>query len=86
MDDKQNLMAKVEQALDSMRPFLKADGGDIELVDIDENMQVSVKLLGNCSNCHMSDMTMKAGVEEAVIRAVPEIEGIVAVAEETEKK
>ncbi len=86
MDDKQNLMAKVEEALDSMRPFLKADGGDIELVDIDENMQVLVKLLGNCSNCHMSDMTMKAGVEEAVMRSVPEIEGIVAIAAEEEQQ
>lgn len=79
-------MAKVEEALDSMRPFLKADGGDIELVDIDENMQVLVKLLGNCSNCHMSDMTMKAGVEEAVMRSVPEIEGIVAIAAEEEQQ
>lgn len=86
MDDKQNLMARVEEALDSMRPFLRADGGDIELVDIDENLQVSVKLLGNCSNCHMSDMTMKAGVEDAVMRAVPEIKGIVAIATEEEQQ
>ena len=73
------LKDKVEDALQSMRPFLEADGGDMELVDITDDMIVQVRLLGSCKSCGMSEMTMKAGVEEAVKRSVPEIVSVVAV-------
>ena len=75
---KTELIEQVESALDTMRPFMKADGGDVELVDIDDNMIAKVRLLGACSSCNMSHMTMKAGVKEAVLKAVPELRGIVA--------
>lgn len=78
-DVNQDLQAKVEQALDNIRPYLLADGGDVKLLGIDENNVVQVELLGACGECPMSPMTMKAGVEEAVKRVAPEITGIKAV-------
>lgn len=62
-----------------MRPFLEADGGDMELVDITDEMVVQLRLLGSCKTCGMSEMTMKAGVEEAVKRSVPEIVSVIAI-------
>ena len=73
------LKIRVEDALQTMRPFLEADGGDMELVDITDDMVVKVRLLGSCKTCGMSDMTMKAGVEEAVKRSVPEIIAVEAI-------
>jgi len=64
---------KVEDALDSIRPYLATDGGDVRLVNITSDMVVQVELVGNCGTCPMSTMTMKSGVEEAVKRLVPEI-------------
>lgn len=63
---------KIEEVLDGMRPFLKADGGDVELVSI-ENQTVRLRLLGACRSCSMSQMTMKAGIEEGIKKAIPEI-------------
>lgn len=74
----QDLKSKVESALESMRPFLAADGGDMELVNITEDMIVQLRLLGSCQTCNMSQMTLKAGVEEAVKRVAPEIVAVVA--------
>lgn len=74
-----DLKTKVEGALESMRPFLAADGGDMELVGITDDMVVELRLLGSCKNCNMSEMTLKAGVEEAVKRVAPEITAVVAV-------
>ncbi|MGB0918812.1 MAG: NifU family protein [Flavobacteriales bacterium] len=73
------LKVKVEDALQTMRPFLEADGGDMELVDITDEMVVQVRLLGSCKTCGMSEMTLKAGIEEAVKRSVPEIVAVEAV-------
>ena len=64
---------RVIQSLEDIRPYLKADGGDISLVRISDDMTVWVKLHGACLSCNMSQMTMTAGVEEAIKRAVPEI-------------
>lgn len=77
---KDNLQGKVLQALDSIRPFLMNDGGDIELVEIKENI-VYVKLLGNCSGCHISNSTMKLGVESIVKQFAPEIKSVVNLSE-----
>lgn len=68
-----NLKERVQEALNTMRPFLQADGGDVELLNITEEMTVQLRLLGACSTCDLSHMTMKAGVEEAIIKSVPEI-------------
>jgi Fe-S cluster biogenesis protein NfuA len=73
------LISQVNQALDQMRPFMAADGGDMELVGITPDMVVEVRLLGSCSSCHMSGMTLRAGVEEAVRRSVPAIRSVRAV-------
>lgn len=70
------LRQQVEEALDTMRPYLQRDGGDVEVVEITDDMTVRVKLVGACESCPQSFMTMKAGIEEAVRKAVP---GIVAV-------
>lgn len=73
------LNEKVLKALDTIRPYLKADGGDVELVKITPEGIVEVKLTGACSNCPMSQMTLRAGVERALIREVPGIRRVEAV-------
>ncbi|MEI7978117.1 MAG: NifU family protein [Bacteroidota bacterium] len=70
---------KVEIALNSMRPFLQADGGDVELVDITDDMEVQLRLTGNCSSCNISHITMKAGIENGIKSAIPEIKSVVAI-------
>ncbi|WOK07299.1 NifU family protein [Imperialibacter roseus] len=73
------LMERIESALDSIRPYLEADGGNVKLLSIDEGHVAKLELLGNCGSCPMSAMTLKAGVEEAIKRAVPEISKVEAV-------
>jgi Fe-S cluster biogenesis protein NfuA len=73
------LMDQVEEALNTIRPYLKADGGDVKIVEIDNQNVVHLELLGACGSCPMSTMTMKAGVEEAIKRRVPEVTGVLAV-------
>ena len=77
--DKQNLLERVDSALDDIRPHLAVDGGDGELVDITEDNWVQIKWLGNCESCNMSMMTMRAGIEQTIRIKVPEISGVVAV-------
>ena len=69
----------VLKALDTVRPYLQADSGDIELVEITEDAIVKVKLTGACSICPMSQMTLRAGVERALMRQVPSIRRVEAV-------
>lgn len=77
--NKVELKQQVENALDSVRPHLRADGGDVEVIDITDDLTVYVKWLGNCEWCSMSAMTMKAGIERSIISKVPEVKAIVAV-------
>jgi Fe-S cluster biogenesis protein NfuA len=77
--DKQNLLERIDSALDDIRPHLAVDGGDVELVDITEDNWVQIKWLGNCESCNMSMMTMRAGIEQTIRLKVPEISGVVAV-------
>lgn len=74
----EEVVTKVMEALESIRPFLKNDGGDIELVDVVEN-KVMVKLHGNCQGCPMSFSTMKLGVENTIKQFVPNIKEVVSV-------
>ena len=74
-----NLTEQVEQALETIRPYLLADGGDVAIEEITEENVVKLKLLGNCGSCKMSFMTMKAGIEQAIMKAVPEITSVEAV-------
>ncbi|MGB0840499.1 MAG: NifU family protein [Chitinophagales bacterium] len=79
MMPKQVLLQKIEQALDTIRPHLISDGGNIEVVDLTEDYILKVKLTGNCQFCPMSMMTMQAGVAQSVRVAVPEVKKVVAV-------
>lgn len=70
---------RVEVALNAIRPYLEADGGDVRVVEITKDNTVLLELLGACSSCPMSAMTLKAGVEEAIKRAVPEVLAVEAI-------
>lgn len=70
---------RVERALDSIRPFLEADGGNVKVVELTTDMILRLELTGTCSSCPMSTMTLKAGVEEAIKRDIPEITKVEAV-------
>jgi Fe-S cluster biogenesis protein NfuA len=76
---KTELIQKVENALNHIRPYLEADGGDVKLLDISDEMIAQVELIGACSSCPMSVMTLKAGVEQTIKNEVPEIKGVLAV-------
>ncbi len=78
--EKEALIVRVDAALDEIRPHLAADGGNVEVVDITAAHIVQVKWLGNCRNCSMSYMTMKAGLEQAIKSQLPQIAGVEAVA------
>jgi Fe-S cluster biogenesis protein NfuA len=73
------LWAKIEDALKQIRPFLEADGGDVSLVEISDEFVAKVKLHGSCSSCSMSQMTMKAGIEDAIKKSANEIKSVVAI-------
>jgi Fe-S cluster biogenesis protein NfuA len=77
--EKDILIGKAKLAIDSIRPYLEADGGDISILNITDDMNLEVALHGACQTCNMSHMTLRAGVAEAVKNAVPEIKGIIAV-------
>lgn len=78
IEDKSHLIERVNDALNEVRPFLEVDGGNVEVVDITDDMTVQVRWLGNCQNCSMSRMTMKAGIEQAIKSKMPEIQHVVA--------
>lgn len=70
---------RVEAALDKIRPILQADGGDVELVEITDKGVVKVRLQGACKGCPMSQMTLKNGIERALVKEVPEVKSVEAV-------
>lgn len=73
------LFERVEQALDSIRPYLQTDGGDVSIQEITPDNVVKLKLLGTCASCSMSIMTFKAGLEQAIKKSVPEIVAVEAI-------
>ena len=70
---------QVEKALDKVRTMLMADGGNVELVDVTEDGVVKVKLTGACGACPMSQMTLKAGIEQALKQEIPQIKEVISV-------
>ncbi len=74
-----NLLEKVENALDTIRPYLETDGGNVTIEEITPDHVVRLRLLGSCGSCPMSVMTLKAGIEQAIKKAVPEITRVEAV-------
>lgn len=77
MSDNKNIQERVVKALNRIRPYLQNDGGDIDLVEITDDLTVKVKLKGACHGCPFSMQTLKAGVEQAIIQEVPEIKSVV---------
>ena len=73
------LRRQVEEALDTIRPYLMADGGSVRLLDITPDLVVELELLGACGSCPMSTMTLRAGIEQALKRSVPQISRVEAV-------
>lgn len=71
-----SLLDRVEAALDTIRPYLLTDGGNVSVEEITPENVVKLKLLGSCGSCPMSIMTLKAGIEEAIKKAVPEITAV----------
>jgi len=77
-----DIQADVERALEEIRPMLQADGGDVELVEIDENNVVKVRLTGACGGCPMAMMTLKQGIERRLKSIVPEVAAVEPVLDE----
>ena len=77
-----NISEKINEGLEKIRPYLQADGGDITLLEVTDDMVVKVRLLGACGTCPMSMQTLKAGVEFTLKRIVPEIKEVINVPEE----
>lgn len=74
----EELYLRIEKALDTIRPYLKADGGNVRVLEVKDDI-LKLELLGACGSCPMSTMTLKAGVEEAITRAIPEIKKVEAI-------
>jgi len=77
--EKEQLLQRIEEALDTVRPHLNVDGGDVELVDVTDDMQVKIRWMGMCESCSMSTMTLRAGIAEAIRGKIPEIMGVDAI-------
>ncbi|PID95711.1 MAG: hypothetical protein CSA94_00165 [Bacteroidetes bacterium] len=79
MEEKKALEKKVQNVLEQIRPYLQADGGDIEFIELTDDYVVNVMLKGACGSCPYSTMTLKNGVQEAVMKAIPEIKAVEAI-------
>lgn len=73
------LREQIEFALDTIRPYLEADGGNVRIVELTDDRVLRIEMLGSCGSCPMSSMTLKAGVEDAIKRAIPEITRVEAI-------
>ena len=76
----EELKSTIEKALEEIRPFLNSDGGDITLVDIEDDKHVKVRLEGACTSCSVNQMTLRAGVETTIKKFAPQIETVVNIA------
>jgi len=77
MSEINSIKDRVKKALERVRPYLQSDGGDIELIEITDDLSVKVKLKGACHGCPYSMQTLKAGVEQAIMKEVPEIKRVI---------
>ncbi|MBP7273729.1 MAG: NifU family protein [Saprospiraceae bacterium] len=79
MLNKQIAIKEINEALNQVRPHLAVDGGDVEVIDVSEEGVVKIKWLGNCQNCSMSTLTLKAGIEATLKQQIPNIKSVEAV-------
>ena len=77
MSDTISIKERVIKALNRVRPYLQSDGGDIELLEVNDDLEVKVKLTGACHGCPYAMQTLKAGVEQAIMKEVPEIKSVI---------
>lgn len=77
MSDIKSIKEKVVKVLEKVRPYLQSDGGDIELLEVTDDMTVKVRLKGACHGCPYSMQTLKAGVEQAILKEIPEIKKVI---------
>jgi Fe-S cluster biogenesis protein NfuA len=77
MPDIKSIKDRVIKVLDQVRPYLQSDGGDIELIEVTDDLSVKVRLKGACHGCPYSMQTLKAGVEQAILKEVPEIKKVI---------
>ncbi|MBK5284804.1 MAG: NifU family protein [Bacteroidia bacterium] len=75
-------LERIESVLDTLRPYLQSDHGDVELIEVTDDMTVKLRFLGACRSCSMSVMTLRAGIEETLLRMIPELKKVEAVAGE----
>ncbi len=73
------VIKKIEHAIESIRPYLVADGGDVELIEVSADLVVKVKLIGACQGCPFSVQTLRAGIEQAIRREVPQLKELISV-------
>ena len=76
---REETLRKITHAIEEVRPYLKSDGGDVELVELTEDNTVKVRLVGACDGCPFSMMTLRAGIEQAIRKKFPEMKELVAV-------
>lgn len=81
LQDNIDVIAKIEKAIDGIRPYLEADGGDMTFVELTPENIVKMRLHGSCQSCSMSNMTLKAGIEQAIKSAVPQVVSVEAIEE-----
>jgi Fe-S cluster biogenesis protein NfuA len=78
-NQREMILEKITEAISDVRPYLKADGGDVELVELTADNTVKVRLTGACDGCPFSMMTLKAGIEQAIRKKFPEMKELIAV-------
>ncbi len=74
-----SIQSKIEKAIDSVRPYLVADGGDVELVEVSEDLRVTVRLVGACHGCPFSMQTLRVGIEQSIRNEVPDLKELISV-------
>ncbi|MCX6274548.1 MAG: NifU family protein [Bacteroidetes bacterium] len=79
------LLSRIEEALNQLRPYLEADNGNVSLVEVTEDMIVKLRFHGACRGCSMSTMTLRAGIEQTILRMVPEIKSVEAIDQEEDE-
>jgi len=80
MSPQTDIVSRIEEALNQVRPYLEADNGNVSVIEVTDEMVVRLRFQGACSSCSMSAMTLRAGIEQTILNHVPEVKGVEAVA------